>query len=141
MFPFEDRANARQPEKFSVFRRHCGLPADIFSPPYNERKQQISGRKNDKEITNDRLEQATKEYATEHTKEKLTEVLNLLRPTKLLVPAMLQAPDKPAPCFLKSNSGEQYFVVYTSKAQMENSPKSQDLLSMPFPGVQQRGCK
>ena len=85
------------------------------------------------EITNDRLEQAIKEYATEHTKEKLTEVLNLLRPTKLLVPAMLQAPDKPAPCFLKSNSGEQYFVVYTSKAQMENSPKSQALLSMPFP--------
>ena len=49
------------------------------------------------EITNDRLEQAIKEYATEHTKEKLTEVLNLLRPTKLLVPAMLQAAIQSSP--------------------------------------------
>ena len=85
------------------------------------------------EITNDRLEQAIKEYATERTKEKLTEVLNLLRPTKLFVPAMLQAPDKPTPCFLKSSEGEQFFVVFTSKEQMEKSPKSQALLNMPFP--------
>lgn len=85
------------------------------------------------EITNDRLEEAIKDYASDCTKEKLTTVLNLLRPTKLLVPAMLQAPDKPTPCFLKSSKGEQYFVVYTSKEQMKNAPKSQAILSMPFP--------
>ena len=79
------------------------------------------------EITNDRLEQTIKEYATERTKEKLTEILNLLRPTKLFVPAMLQAPDQPTPCFLKSKEGEQFFVVYTSKEQMEKAPKSQAL--------------
>ena len=45
------------------------------------------------EITNDRLEEAIKDYAADRTKEKLTAVLNLLRPTKLLVPAMLKAPD------------------------------------------------
>ena len=44
------------------------------------------------EITNDRLEEAIKEYAADRTKERLTTVLNLLRPTKLFVPAMLQAP-------------------------------------------------
>ena len=43
------------------------------------------------EITNDRLEEAIKDYAADRTKEKLTAVLNLLRPTKLLVPAMLKA--------------------------------------------------
>ena len=85
------------------------------------------------EITNDRLEEAIKDYAADRTKEKLTAVLNLLRPTKLLVPAMLKAPDQPTPCFLKSGAGEQYFVVYTSKEQMANAPKSQALLSMPFP--------
>jgi hypothetical protein len=85
------------------------------------------------EITNDRLEEAIKDYAADRTKEKLTAVLNLLRPTKLLVPAMLKAPDQPTPCFLKSSAGEQYFVVYTSKEQMANAPKSQALLSMPFP--------
>ena len=85
------------------------------------------------EITNDRLEEAIKDYAADRTKEKLTAVLNLLRPTKLLVPAMLKAPDQPTPCFLKSGAGEQYFVVYTSKEQMANAPKSQALVSMPFP--------
>ena len=59
------------------------------------------------EITNDRLEEAIKDYAADRTKEKLTAVLNLLRPTKLLVPAMLKAPDQPTPCFLKSGAGEQ----------------------------------
>ncbi len=34
---------------------------------------------------------------------------------------------------MKSGAGEQYFVVYTSKEQMANAPKSQALLSMPFP--------
>lgn len=62
------------------------------------------------EITNDRLEEAIKQYAAERTKENLTTVLNLLRPTKLYVPAMLKAPDQPTPCFLKNNKGEQFFV-------------------------------
>ena len=84
------------------------------------------------EITNDRLEEAIKQYAAERTKENLTTVLNLLRPTKLYVPAMLKAPDQPTPCFLKNNKGEQFFVAYTSKEQMPEEPKSQALLFMPF---------
>ena len=75
------------------------------------------------EITNDRLEEAIKQYAAERTKENLTTVLNLLRPTKLYVPAMLKAPDQPTPCFLKNNKGEQFFVAYTSKEQMPEEPE------------------
>ena len=78
-------------------------------------------------------EEAIKEYAAERTKENLSTVLNLLRPTKLFVPAMLKAPDQPMPCFIKNNSGEQFFVAYTSKEQIPAEPKSQALLSMPFP--------
>ena len=37
------------------------------------------------------------------------------------------------PCFIKNNSGEQFFVAYTSKEQIPAEPKSQALLSMPFP--------
>lgn len=85
------------------------------------------------EITNDKLEEAIKEYAADRTKERLSTVLNLLRPTKLLVPAMLKAPNQPTPCFLKNNNGEQFLVVYTSKAQIPEEPKSQAILSMPFP--------
>ena len=90
------------------------------------------------EITNDRLEEAIKDYAADRTKEKLTAVLNLLRPTKLLVPAMLKAPDQPTPCFLKSGTGEQYFVVYTSKEQMAKCTKKPGTLKHAIPGMQQR---
>lgn len=85
------------------------------------------------EITNDRLEEAIKDYAADRTKEKLSVVLNLLRPTRLLVPAMLKAANQPTPCFLKNNNGEQFLVVYTSKAQIPEEPKSQAILAMPFP--------
>ena len=91
------------------------------------------GEKTIIEITNDRLEEAIKEYATERTREKLTEVLDLLRPTRLLVPAMLKTPDQPTPCFLKNSDGEQFFVAYTSKEQIPKEPKSQAILNMPFP--------
>lgn len=85
------------------------------------------------EITNDRLEEAIKEYIADRTKENLSALLNLLRPTRLLVPAMLKAPDQPIPCFLKNNNGEQFLVIYTSKAQIPKEPKSQAILTMPFP--------
>ena len=85
------------------------------------------------EITNDKLEEAIKIYLTEHTKENLGVVLNLLRPTKLLVPAMLKTPTQPVPCFLKNGNGETFLAVYTSKAQIPAEPKSQAILSMPFP--------
>ena len=85
------------------------------------------------EITNDRLEEAIREYAADRTKENLSTVLNLLRPTKLLVPAMLKAPDQPVPCLLKDNNGQQFLAVYTSKSQIPEEPKSQAILSMPFP--------
>ena len=90
------------------------------------------------EITNDKLEEAIAEYAKERTKEKLTEILNLLRPTKLLVPAMLKAPNQPIPCFLKNGDGEQFLAVYTSKEQIPAEPKSQAILSMPFPACNSR---
>lgn len=85
------------------------------------------------EITNDKLEESIKIYAADRTKENLTAVLNLLRPTKLLVPAMLKAPDQPTPCFLKNANGDQFLAVYTSKEQIPAEPKSQAILSIPFP--------
>ena len=85
------------------------------------------------EITNDKLEEAIREYLTEPTKENLGSVLNLLRPTKLLVPAMLKAPNQPLPCFLKSGNGDTFLAVYTSKVHIPTEPKSQAILSVPFP--------
>ncbi len=84
------------------------------------------------EITNDRLEQAIKSYAAERTKENLSTMLNLLRPTRMLVPAMLQGPNQPVPCLLKDQEGNQFLAVYTSRGQIPEEPKSQAILSMPF---------
>ena len=85
------------------------------------------------EITNDRLEEAIREYIAEPTKDKLSVVLNLLRPTRLLVPAMLKASNQPVPCFLKNSKGETFLAVYTSKDKIPAEPKSQAILSVPFP--------
>lgn len=85
------------------------------------------------EITNDKLEDAIKGYIAEPTKENLGMVLNLLRPTKLLVPAMLKSPNQPLPCFLKNGNGELFLAVYTSKEQIPAEPKSQAILGVPFP--------
>lgn len=85
------------------------------------------------EITNDKLEEAIREYTAEPTKEKLSVVLNLLRPTRLLVPAMLKAPNQPVPCFLKNAKDETFLAVYTSKDKIPSEPKSQAILSVPFP--------
>ena len=84
------------------------------------------------EITNDKLEEAIGAYVRERTQEKLVAVLNLPGPTKLLVPAMLKEQNQPTPCLLKSNNGDQFLAVYTSKAQIPEEPKSQAILSMPF---------
>ena len=85
------------------------------------------------EITNDKLEAVIKEYHSERTQEKLAEVLNLMRPTKLLVPAMLKGEGQPEPCFLRNDKGDQFLAVFTSKSQIPAEPKAQAILSMPFP--------
>ncbi len=85
------------------------------------------------EITNERLEEAIREYTAERTPERLQTLLNLMRPTRLFIPAMLKSPNQPAPCFLKTNTGEQFLAVYTSKGQIPKEPKSQAILSVPFP--------
>lgn len=80
------------------------------------------------EITNDRLEEAIKEYAADRTKERLTTVLNLLRPTKLFVPAMLQAPDRPIPCFLKNSNEEQFWLYIRQKSRFRKSQRARRCL-------------
>lgn len=85
------------------------------------------------EITNDKLEAAIKEYNLERTQEKLALVLNLMRPTKLLAPAMLKGEGQPEVCFLRNDKGDQFLAVFTSKEQIPAEPKAQAILSMPFP--------
>lgn len=85
------------------------------------------------EITNDKLEAAIKEYNLERTQEKLALVLNLMRPTKLLAPAMLKGEGQPEVCFLRNDKGDQFLAVFTSKEQIPAEPKAQAILSVPFP--------
>lgn len=84
------------------------------------------------EITNDKLEAEIQAYLKEPAKERLSVVLNLLRTTRLFVPAMLKAPNQPIPCFLKNAKGETFFPIYTGKDKIPEEPKSQAILSLPF---------
>ena len=52
-------------------------------------------------ISNEKAEQAIKDYGQERTKENLAKIVNLLRPSGLFVPAMLNEEKKPVPYFLK----------------------------------------
>ena len=61
-----------------------------------------------------------------------TTVLNLLRPTKLYVPAMLKAPDQPTPCFLKNNKGEQFLWHILPRSRCRRSRRARHFF-MPFP--------
>ena len=86
------------------------------------------------EITNDRLEEAIKDYAADRTKEKLTAVLNLLRPTKLLVPAMLKANT----LLFKERCRRTVFCSVHLQRADGKCTKKPGTLKYAIPGVQQR---
>ena len=54
-------------------------------------------------VSNEKVEEAIKEYAKERTKDNLSKVVNLLRPSGLFVPAMINEEKKPVPFFLKNS--------------------------------------
>ena len=83
-------------------------------------------------ISNEKAEQAIKDYGQERTKENLAKIVNLLRPSGLFVPAMLNEEQKPVPYFLKSAEGDQYLAVFTSRDQAPDEVKQKSVMIMPF---------
>lgn len=86
-----------------------------------------------RQISNEAAEAAIREYAGEQTKENLTKVVNLLRPSLLLVPAMVNEEKKPVPLFLKNHEGIAFLAVFTGKAQIPENMRKQTVMVMPFP--------
>lgn len=82
---------------------------------------------------NKRAEEAIKEYARDGSKENLVKMVNLLRPTGLLVPARIDEDKKPIPFFLRNNQGEQFLAVFTGSEHANEETKKQSVVRMPFP--------
>ena len=83
-------------------------------------------------VSNEKVEEAIKEYAKERTKDNLSKVVNLLRPSGLFVPAMINEEKKPVPFFLKNSEGDQYLAVFTSRDQASEDVKQKAVMIMPF---------
>lgn len=83
-------------------------------------------------IANEKVEEAIREYAKERTKDNLSRVVNLLRPTSLYVPAMINEEKRPVPYFLKNSEGDPYLAVFTSPEQASEDVKKKAVMLMPF---------
>lgn len=86
-----------------------------------------------RQISNEAVETAIREYTGEQTKENLTKVVNLLRPSLLMVPAMVSEEKKPVPLFLKNQEGVAFLAVFTGKNQVPEEMRKQTVMVMPFP--------
>lgn len=86
-----------------------------------------------RQLSNEAVEAAIKEYAGNQTKENLTKVVNLLRPSLLLVPAMVNEEKKAVPLFLRNNEGIAFLAVFTGKEQVPDDMRKQTVMVMPFP--------
>ena len=89
--------------------------------------------KQTKQISNERAEAAILEYKAEQTKENFSKVLNMLRPSQLFVPSLVNEEKKPMPLFLKNKEGEQFLTVFTSQKHATEEIKRQAVIVMPFP--------
>ena len=83
-------------------------------------------------VSNEKAEEAIREYVKDRSMDNLTTVVNLLRPTALYVPAMINDEKQPVPFFLKSNEGDQYLAAFTSPDHASDDVKQKAVMLMPF---------
>lgn len=93
------------------------------------------------EVKNPEVEEWMKIYALEKTGDNLNQLIEKLRLSRLLVPAVLNDKKQPVPCLLKSSTEEMLFPVYTCKEQIPPEPKSPVLINMPFLAINQMVAK
>lgn len=89
--------------------------------------------KQESRVSNRQAEAAIKEYMKEQTVENLTKVVNLLRTSGLIVPALVNEDKKPLPLFLSNKNGEQFLAVFTGKEHAPDDMKETPAMVMPFP--------
>lgn len=90
-------------------------------------------KKETKQISNEAAEQAIREYVADQTKENLSNMLNLLRPSMVLVPVEVNEEKKAAPLFIKNQAGNSYLPVFTAKEQIPENLKEQPVMMIQFP--------
>lgn len=83
-------------------------------------------------VSNEKVEEAIKEYAKDRSKENLSKVVNSLRPTGLFVPAMINEEKRPVPFFLKNSEGGQFLAAFTSREQAPEDTRKKPFMLIPF---------
>lgn len=93
------------------------------------------------DVKNAEVEQQIKNYLNDKSKENLNILINLIRDSRVLVPAAVNEKKQPVPAMLRTKEDEVYFPVFTSKEQYESGPKSQAIMNMPYLAVNEISLK
>ena len=84
------------------------------------------------EVRNDDLEAQILLYRESKTGEQLNKVIEILRTSRILVPAKLDQQNQPYPCLLTSQDKGTFLPIYTSKEQLPKEPRSAAVVNMPY---------
>ncbi len=93
------------------------------------------------DLNNDELEQKIVAYGEDKTADNLNLLINCIVRCRVLVPAKVNDKKQPYPCTIKSNSGEYFLPLYTSKGQIPKTPKSAAMMNMPYLALNQMAVK
>lgn len=83
-------------------------------------------------VKNPELEEKVAAYLQEKNGENLGALVNLIRTKRVLVPANLDANEKPQPCLITGPDKNAFLPVFTSKEQIPEEPKSSVIVNMPY---------
>lgn len=93
------------------------------------------------DVKNNEVEQQIKNYLNDKSKENLNILINLIRDSRVLVPAAVNQKQQPVPALLRTKEEETYFPIFTSKEQYADAPKAQAIMNMPYLAVNQLSLK
>ena len=83
-------------------------------------------------VRNDEVEAQIKLYLKEKTGENLNSLVELLRTSRILIPANSDEEHKPKLCLIDSPSQGRFLPIYTSKEHVPKEPASDGLVNMPY---------
>ena len=86
-----------------------------------------------KKTKNQFAEEAIDTYKKNPSQENLRSMINLLRPTTMMVPVNVNEQKKAEPMFLRNPEGMAYLAVFTGKDHVPEDLQKQTMMATPFP--------
>ena len=120
-------AEAKAKERDKEIREN--LPAGVIPADQAQDPQMTA------DIRNDELEALVKTYTEENTVEKLQNLIDELKKSRILMPAKLNDDKKPAPIVLTSQNGDKVLPIFTTKDKFTENFKPELILNLPYPAA------